>query len=613
MPDFKAYAGLAFGRWGLYMNLPSESATLRAVGGSSAPGGTESTKRPDASPHQVPPSLVGRRIGEIMVALGFATETQVATAVEESRETGRPTGRVLLDRGTISKDQLAQAIAARSQLTYIDLRSVELEERALNVIDVATAGRYRTVPIQYIDDDTLLVAISEPANVLAVDDIALMTGLNVRAALTTEEQLDELIARLSKSDVAKATRIAQKAANQSMRGEDGEEQEDDTASANLLESLLANALRQRASDIHIDPLENGTLRIRYRIDGITHDTTSVAQKLTGRLLARLKLLAGMDLSVHHLPQDGRANLGPDANGVTLRVATLPTIYGESASVRVLDRKNVPPLERLGMDGASLELLQKALRKPNGAILATGPTGSGKTTTLYAALSQLNTPERTILTIEDPVEYPLPGVKQVQVNPKRGLTFAVGLRTMLRSDPDVVMVGEIRDQETAKIGIEAALTGRLVLTTLHTNDAASAVTRLSEMGVERYLVAASVECVVASRLARKLCQQCRTPMRVDADAMRDAGFKVEEFEAFDGFDAVGCERCGGTGYRGRIGLFEVLMVDDDVREMVLERYPSKAIEEAAQNKGMISLKTNAMERVGQGAISLSEAIRVTSLE
>lgn len=600
------------------MNSPPDSAALRAVDG--APTGDAASATPqtatltDTMPHTAAPTLVGRRIGEIMIALGFASEEQVASAIEEARETSRPTGRVLLDRGAISKDQLAQAIAARTQLTYIDLRSVELEERALNAIDVSTAGRYRAVPIQYIDDDTLLVAISEPANVLAVDDIALMTGLNVRPALTTDEQLDELISRLSKTDVAKATRIAQKAATPSLRpGEDRDAQEDDAASANLLESLLTNALRQRASDIHIDPLEDGSLRIRYRIDGITHDTTNVAQNLTGRLLARLKLLAGMDLSMHHLPQDGRANLGPDGNGVTLRVATLPTIYGESASVRVLDRKNVPPLERLGMDQASLDLLQKALRRPNGAILATGPTGSGKTTTLYAALQQLNTPERTIITIEDPVEYPLAGVKQVQVNPKRGLTFAVGLRTMLRSDPDVVMVGEIRDQETAKIGIEAALTGRLVLTTLHTNDAASAVTRLSEMGVERYLVAASVECVVASRLARRLCQQCRTPMRVDEQAMREAGFDGSDIEPFDGFEAVGCERCGGTGYRGRIGLFEVLMIDDDIREMVLERYPSAAIEQAAQGKGMVSLKQNAVERVRQGTISLAEAIRVTSLE
>lgn len=600
------------------MNSSPDSAALRAVEG--APTGDAPNAKPqsatltDTMPHHAAPTLVGRRIGEIMIALGFASEEQVASAIEEARETSRPTGRVLLDRGAITKDQLAQAIAARTQLTYIDLRSVELEERALNAIDVSTAGRYRAVPIQYIDDDTLLVAISEPANVLAVDDIALMTGLNVRPALTTDEQLDELISRLSKTDVAKATRIAQKAATPSLRpGEERDTQEDDAASANLLESLLTNALRQRASDIHIDPLEDGSLRVRFRIDGITHDTTNVAQNLTGRLLARLKLLAGMDLSVHHLPQDGRANLGPDGNGVTLRVATLPTIYGESASVRVLDRKNVPPLERLGMDAASLELLQKALRRPNGAILATGPTGSGKTTTLYAALQQLNTAERTIITIEDPVEYPLAGVKQVQVNPKRGLTFAIGLRTMLRSDPDVVMVGEIRDQETAKIGIEAALTGRLVLTTLHTNDAASAVTRLSEMGVERYLVAASVECVVASRLARRLCQQCRTPKRIDEQAMREAGFDGSDIEPFDGYDAAGCERCGGTGYRGRIGLFEVLMIDDEIREMVLERYPSAAIEQAAQKKGMVSLKQNAIERVRQGTISLSEAIRVTSLE
>ncbi len=556
-----------------------------------------------------PQSLVGRRIGEIVVALGFASEDEVASAVEESRESGRPTGRVLFDRGTITKDQLAQAIAARTQLSYIDLRGLELEERALNAIDSNTAARYRAVPVKYVDDDTLMVAISEPSNVLAVDDIALMTGLNVRAALTTEEQLEELLSRLSKNDVQRATEDAhRKSGVATAIGEpDGE---DETASANLLEQLLTNALRQRASDIHLDTLENGSVRVRYRIDGIAHDTTNVAAQLGGRMFARLKLLGGMDISVRQLPQDGRASFGPDGQQVTLRIATLPTIYGESAAVRVLDRKNVPPLDRLGLDPEGMKALERALRKPHGAILATGPTGSGKTTTLYAALAELNQPERTIITIEDPVEYPLVGVRQVQVNNKRGLTFSVGLRSMLRSDPDVVMVGEIRDHETARTAIEAALTGRLVLTTLHTNNAASAVTRLTEMGVERYLVASSVECVVASRLARKLCTECRRPVTIDGTAMLEAGYDVDLQDSFEGFEAVGCARCSNTGYRGRTGLFEVLTIDDRIREMVLEKFPAKAIEQAAQEQGMVTLADAALDRVRQGFVSLAEAARVT---
>jgi type IV pilus assembly protein PilB len=331
------------------------------------------------------------------------------------------------------------------------------------------------------------------------------------------------------------------------------------------------------------------------------------------MFARLKLLAGMDISQRHVPQDGRANFGPDGAPVTLRVATLPTIHGESAAVRILDRKNVPPLSRLGLDEHGLEVFERALHKPHGAILATGPTGSGKTTTLYAALAELNTAARTIITIEDPVEYPLPGIRQVQVDSKRGLTFSAGLRTMLRSDPDVVMVGEIRDHETAKIGVEAALTGRLVLSTLHTNNAASAVTRLTEMGVERYLVASSVECVVASRLARKLCTECRRPTTIDVSTMREAGYLNSAIETFDGFDAVGCARCSGTGYRGRTGLFEVLPVDDQIRELLLERFPSKAIESAAVERGMITLAESALERVRQGVISLAEAARVTSTD
>jgi type IV pilus assembly protein PilB len=291
------------------------------------------------------------------------------------------------------------------------------------------------------------------------------------------------------------------------------------------------------------------------------------------------------------------------------VATLPTIYGESATVRILDRKNVPALDRLGLDPAGLAAFEQALRRPHGAILATGPTGSGKTTTLYAALAELNTSERTIITIEDPVEYPLAGIRQVQVDTKRGLTFSLGLRTMLRSDPDVVMVGEIRDHETAKIGVEAALTGRLVLSTLHTNDAASAVTRLTEMGVERYLVASSIECVVASRLARKLCVECRRPITVDSSILGGAGY--HDVEPFEAFEAVGCARCSQTGYRGRVGLFEVLSVDEQIREMLLDRFPAKAIEEKARESGMSTLADSALERVKQGVISLAEAARVTT--
>lgn len=554
-------------------------------------------------PQQVQ-SLVGRRIGEIVVALGFATEAEVDTAVEEARQTGRATGRVLYDRGTINKNQLAQAIAARTQISYIDLRNIELEERALKAIDGNTAARYRAVPVQYLDDDTLLVAISEPSNVLAVDDIALMTGLNVRAALTTEEQLEELLSRVSRSDVKRATKDAE--------GEAGES-EDEAASANLLESVLTNALRQRASDIHFETREDKSVRVRYRIDGITHDSTRVSASLAPRMFTRLKLMAGMDISVRHVPQDGRSNFGPEGQQVTLRIATLPTIHGESAAVRILDRKNVPPLDRLGLDPHGLETFMRALRKPHGAILATGPTGSGKTTTLYAALAELNTSERTIITIEDPVEYPLPGIRQVQVNTKRGLTFSAGLRTMLRSDPDVVMVGEIRDHETAKIGIEAALTGRLVLTTLHTNNAASAVTRLTEMGVERYLVASSIECVVASRLARKLCTECRRPVTIDDTAIREAGYADAAIEAFQGYEAVGCARCSNTGYRGRTGIFEVLPINDRIRELLLDRFPAKAIENAAREDGMVTLSESAFERVRQGVISLAEAARITTTD
>lgn len=554
-------------------------------------------------------SLVGRRIGEIIVELGFADEQQVNSAIDEAKASGRATGRVLFENGTITKDQLAQAIAARTQISYIDLRNLELEERALKAIDANTAARYRAVPVQYVDDDTLLVAIGEPSNVLAVDDIALMTGLNVRAALTTEEQLEELLSQLSRSDMKRATQAATRKSGEQTPA-DAEDEVDEAASANLLESILTNGLRQRASDIHLETLENRSVRVRNRIDGITHESTTVSPALASRLFARLKLMTGMDISIRQLPQDGRTAFGPKHHQVTLRVATLPTIYGESATIRVLDRKNVPALDRLGLDAGGMRAFERALKKPHGAILATGPTGSGKTTTLYAALAELNTSERTIITIEDPVEYPLAGIRQIQVDAKRGLTFSVGLRTILRSDPDVVMVGEIRDHETAKIGVEAALTGRLVLSTLHTNDAASAVTRLTEMGVERYLVASSIECVVASRLARKLCVECRKPVSIGSEVLLDAGYADQGAQGFDAYEAVGCARCSNTGYRGRVGLFEVLSVDEPIREMLLAKEQAKSIESAAREAGMRTLADMALERVRQGAISLAEAVRVT---
>lgn len=387
------------------------------------------------------PSLKGRRIGEIVVALGFASVEQVADAVREAQDSGRPTGRVLLDRGVLTKDQLAQAIAARTQMSFIDLDSMRLEERALKAIDPATAMRYRAVPVKYVDDDTLLVAVSDPANVLAADDIALMTGLNVRPALTTTEQLDELLAELSRTDMLAITRRAEQAA----RRQSAAHEVTDASSSAALEGILAHAVRQRASDIHFDPTESGELRVRFRIDGIVHDMNSVAPAIAPMVMSRLKIQSGLDISIRHVPQDGRASFGSGANEVSLRVATLPTVFGEAAVVRILDKKNVPSLDRLGLDARELDVLRKAMRRPHGALLVTGPTGSGKTTTLYAMIGELNVPERTILTIEDPVEYALPGVKQMQVNVKRGLTFATGLRTMLRSDPDVLMVGEIRDR------------------------------------------------------------------------------------------------------------------------------------------------------------------------
>lgn len=555
------------------------------------------------------PSLKGRRVGEIVVTLGFATVEAVAQAVATAQQTGKPTGRVLLDMGAISKEQLAQVLAARTQMSFLDLASTRLDERALQTIEPETAMRLRAVPVKYVDDDTLLVAVSDPANVLAADDIALMTGLNVRAALTTVDQLDELLSELSRNDMMQVTRNAERAAE----GNDQLAADDEASSASALEKIMDHAVRQRASDVHFDVTSSGAVRVRFRIDGIVHDMNSVTPALAPKVMSRLKITAGLDIAVRQIPQDGRAVLGEGTNEIALRVATLPTMYGESAVVRILDKKSVPPLERLGMTARELAVLRHALGKPHGAVLATGPTGSGKTTTLYAALGELNRPERAIITIEDPVEYALDGVKQLQINPKRGLTFASGLRAMLRSDPDIIMVGEIRDRETAQIGIEAALTGRMVLSTLHTNSAAAAITRLAEMGVERYLIASSIECIAASRLARVLCEECKQPVHLNERMLREAGVDEQDRGPIDGFEAKGCPSCAGTGYRGRIGLFEVMAIDDQVRSLIIERYPTHEIESVAAARGMTSLRSSAISKVRNGLVSLSEATRITSIE
>jgi type IV pilus assembly protein PilB len=480
--------------------------------------------------------------------------------------------------------------------------------QAANLISIPAAKRYEAVPVAFLDDRTLLVAMADPANVLAVDDIALLTGKEIRPAVTSREDIHGLISRLSRLDdvVAEAELVEEDDGPAEVV--DLRESADDAPVIKLVNQIIAQAIEQGASDIHFEP--NGTdLRVRFRIDGVLVESASVQRRMVLGVVSRVKIMSDLDISERRVPQDGRVGLMIDGHHIDLRVVTLPSVHGESVVVRILDKDSVVmSLDKLGMAAAEHERFERAFRQAYGAVLVTGPTGSGKSTTLYAALADLNSIEKNIITIEDPVEYQLDGITQVQVNPKAGLHFHTGLRSMMRADPDIIMVGEIRDRETAQIAIESALTGHLVLSTLHTNDAASAITRLVEMGIEPFLVASAIDCVVAQRLARKLCQYCKERQIITADVLRANGIR-SQFD-MEAYTATGCPRCSHSGYKGRIGLYEVMTMSDEVRQLALARAPAPEIAEVAVRQGMRLLRDDGLEKVRLGMTSIAEVTRVT---
>src|SRR5215208_71705 len=544
-----------------------------------------------------------RRIGDVIVQLGFAERELVEKAVEKGRAGGVPLGQSLIDAGIVDSNQLAQALAERNGLDYVDLNSFEVDQGAANLIDPAKARRYQTIPISFLGEQTLLVATADPANVLALDDIAMATGYEVRRAVASPEDIDALIGQLSHLGDA-----VEEFGDEEDEAEVIElrDQADEAPVVKLVHSVIADAVRRGASDIHFEP-RSSDMRVRYRIDGVVVDTTTVPRQLVAGLVSRVKIMANLDIAEKRVPQDGRIGLSVDGRHIDLRVATLPVVRGESVVMRILDKdKVVMDLDVLGMEGVDRERIETALGATNGAILVTGPTGSGKTTTLYAGLNTVNTPDKTIITVEDPVEYELTGVKQVQVNPKSGLSFAAGLRSMVRADPDIIMVGEVRDRETAQIAIESALTGHLVLTTLHTNDAPLAAARLVEMGIEPYLVASGVVCVVAQRLVRRLCE-CKAEVELSTEVLTDQGFDCDE--GFKAYEPVGCVRCNHTGYKGRFGIYEVMQVGEGIRKLILERAGADELRKLARAEGMRTLREDGLRKIRNGDTSVAEVLRV----
>jgi type IV pilus assembly protein PilB len=552
------------------------------------------------------PSQQGRSerlIGDVIVDLGFARREVVERAVKLAREQGQPTGRMLLDLGELRHDQLARALSERFGVDYVDLSVYEIDMGACNLISVDVAKRYQAVPVGFLSDRSVVLAMVDPSNVLTLDEISMITGRKVRPAAAAAEDVAALLGRLNRleEDVAEVVDEDAELDLSLLEGLDNE-----APVIKLVYALIAQAVEQGASDIHCDP-QSGDMRVMYRIDGILTHAATIARAMTPAVVSRIKIMSSMDIAERRVPQDGRLAVTVDGRRVDVRVATLPLVRGEGVVMRILDSGVVVrELESLGISEFERQRLVGAITKPHGAVLVTGPTGSGKSTTLYAALGRINDGERSILTIEDPVESPIDGIKQMQVSPKAGVTFASGLRSMLRADPDVIMVGEIRDQETAVIAVQAALTGHLVLSTLHTRDAASALTRLTDMGIESFMVAAAVDCIVAQRLARTLCQHCKQLMQMPQGVREEYGL-----QNVDLFEPVGCIRCGNTGFRGRIGLFEVLPLTAAIRELVLERGSLAELHAVAVDEGMRMMREDGLEKVKDGITTLAEVTRVTT--
>jgi type IV pilus assembly protein PilB len=549
-----------------------------------------------------------RFLTDVIVDMGLVPRRQVEEAIETSRGTGTMPERVLLDSGALTQDGLTRALAERYGLDHLDLGVFSVDMRAANLVSIPAAKRYQAVPVAFTDKRTLLVAMADPSNVLAVDDIAIMTGYEVRVAVAPPEDIANLISRLDRLDDVVSEQDGQVEELEDGGAEivDLRETADDAPVVKLVNQIVAQAVEQGASDIHLAP-DGRELRVRFRVDGVLLDITTVPRRMAPGAVSRVKIMAEMNIAERRLPQDGRVGLTVDGRHIDLRVVTLPSVHGEAVVMRVLDKDSVvTSLDKLGFSDADRDRFERACHETHGAVLVTGPTGSGKSTTLYAALQMLNTPEKNIITVEDPVEYEMEGLTQLQVAAKHGLTFAAGLRSMVRADPDVIMVGEIRDSETARIAVESALTGHLVLSTLHTNDAPSAITRLIEMGIEPFLVASALDCVVAQRLARMLCPNCKRRTIVSAEVLRENGYKaLVDLEAYE---PVGCRRCK-SGYRGRLGLYEVMSVSSEIRALALERRPAEEMREVAVRQGMRRLRDDGLEKVKQGRTSIAEIARV----
>lgn len=557
------------------------------------------------------------RIERLLLERSEITEAQLEEARRGAALRGMSVVAMLVELGMLADAALAKVKAELLHLEYIELTEAIFDASALALLPEVVARRYSLVPMAFEEDGRLRIATAEPQNVMALDDVRTITKRSVKTVVASQVDIETAINRLYRLDQAAETLVEEAAAGLDAQEDDLEASlksagAGDAPIIKLVNMLITQAVNDRASDIHIEPGER-ELRVRYRIDGVLHERMRPPKSVQAAISSRLKIMADIDIAERRIPQDGRISVVIQGKAIDIRVATLPTVFGEKIVMRILDKSSVMlDLADLGFRQENFVRFEQSFKKPYGMILVTGPTGSGKSTTLYATLNILNREEVNCITVEDPVEYRLRGVNQVGVNPKAGLTFASALRSILRADPDIILIGEIRDQETAKISVEAALTGHLVLATLHTNDAPSAVTRLIEMGIEPFLVASGVDCVLAQRLARKLCDRCKEPYTPSEEELTAAGFPFRADEAMPRLYRAGkCSACGNTGYKSRTSLHEIMTVTEEIERLVVEKASAEDISRVARSQGMQTLRDDGFAKMRQGVTSLEEVLRVVA--
>ena len=577
---------------------------------------------------KMPPieQLRGRQLGRVLVKMGRITRQQVDKALEIQRKQRGPIGQILVELGYIDEQMLQLALAAQVGMEPIDLEKVDVPKSVVDLIPAQMANTYRVIPVSYDErTHTLEVVLDSPDNFQATDDLKTLMGFGIKAYIASPEQVNTALNRYYPEEGGESINelIDELAGDQTLakfegRGEsidldELKEMIESNPVKKLLNLVLLQAIRDKSSDIHFEPFEN-EFKMRYRIDGVLYEMVPPPRHIALAIASRIKVMANLDIAERRLPQDGRISLTVNANPVDLRVSVLPTMFGESVVMRVLDRGNLElDLDRVGLREDELEKFRQLIRQPHGIIINTGPTGCGKTTTLYSALRELNTPEVKILTSEDPIEYDIDGMIQVQVNPDIGLTFARCLRHFLRQDPDIILIGEVRDLETAQISAQSSLTGHLVFSTLHTNDAPSAIARLLDLGLEPFLITATLEAIVAQRLVRRICDNCKGEFEPTEEMLMELGLRPEDVSGRTFFYGRGCDLCNNTGYHGRFGIFELMIIDDELRELIMQNASTNVLREESRKHGMRTLREAGLLAIYDGVTTIEEVVKQTIIE